>query len=164
MEIAASEAIKSLCKRSKCGSIVVDTGGIIIGRGYNSPPGHYKDDKDVEYRCSCDKNSYHKKVTDKTCCIHAEQRAILNAVYNLGALSGRIWTDWALGVPPGLDKLYFTRVNDNGEILKSGKPYCTICSKMALDCGIKEFVLWHEDGIYSYPTDEYNDLSFQYEE
>jgi hypothetical protein len=47
---------------------------------------------------------------------------------------------------------------------KSGKPYCTICSKSALDIGIKEFVLWHEDGICAYDTAEYNLLSFDYQE
>lgn len=49
-----------------------------------------------------------------------------------------------------------------GLILKAGKPYCTICSKMALDVGIAEFVLWHEEGITVYDTKEYNELSFQY--
>ena len=37
----------------------------------------------IDYkRCTCDKASYHRKVTDKTCCIHAEQRAIMNALRN----------------------------------------------------------------------------------
>jgi hypothetical protein len=31
-------------------------------------------------RCSNDKDKYNKKVTDKTCCVHAEQRAIMNAL------------------------------------------------------------------------------------
>jgi hypothetical protein len=33
-----------------------------------------------------------------------------------------------------------------------------------LDVGISEFVLWHEQGITIYDTDEYNNLSFWYDE
>jgi hypothetical protein len=35
---------------------------------------------------------------------------------------------------------------------------------MALDAGIAEFVLWHEEGICVYPTAEYNKLSHEYAE
>lgn len=51
----------------------------------------------------------------------------------------------------------------NGKII-SGKPYCTICSKLALDVGISEFVLWHNEGICVYNTIEYNEISFGYKE
>jgi len=47
-------------------------------------------------------------------------------------------------------------------MLKSGKPYCTVCSRLALDNGIKEFVLWHTDGIKGYDTKEYNKLSYDF--
>ena len=43
-----------------------------------------------------------------------------------------------------------------------GKPYCTVCSRMALDTGIDKFVLWHGEGICEYPTDRYNKLSYEY--
>ena len=33
---------------------------------------------------------------------------------------------------------------------------------MALDAGIKKFVLWHEQGICIYDTEEYNEISFNY--
>lgn len=139
---AAEIASNSTCECSKCGSIIVK-GGMIIGEGYNSPP------KEEQRRCSHSKDSYHEKVTDKTCCVHAEQRAIMNALRNNSEeLEG--------------SRLYFIRLNDAGEPIRAGKPYCTICSKMALDVGIKEFVLWHDEGICVYETDEYNDLSFEY--
>ena len=96
------------------------------------------------------KNIYNKKITDKTCCVHAEQRAIINALNNGESVKG--------------STLYFVRVNEKGEMIFSEKPYCTICSKMALDVGIKKFALWHEDGICVYGIEEYNDLSFAYEE
>jgi hypothetical protein len=58
--------------------------------------------------------------------------------------------------------LYFTSVDPSGEMLRSGHPYCTICSKMALEVGIAYFGLWHEEGIRLYGTEEYNLLSYQY--
>jgi len=142
----AQIALISTCERSRCGSIIVQDDEI-IGSGFNSPP----QNKEEQRRCSYSKDSYHKKVTDKTCCVHAEQRAIMDALMkNPDKLSG--------------SRLYFIRLDNNGTPSRAGKPYCTICSKMALDCGISEFVLWHEDGVCVYGTDEYNALSFQYDE
>ncbi|MFA7298776.1 MAG: hypothetical protein WC010_03985 [Candidatus Absconditabacterales bacterium] len=143
---AAEIALQSTCDRAHCGAVIV-WDGEIIGSGFNSPPGHQEDQR----RCSCDKNSYHKKVTDKTCCIHAEQRAIMNTLIDT--------PDQIIG-----SRLYFVRLDKDGNPTKAGKPYCTICSKMALDAGIKEFVLRHEEGICVYDTGEYNTLSFAYTE
>jgi deoxycytidylate deaminase len=141
---AARVAGNASCTRSKCGAIIVN-GGKIIGTGFNSPPGEIEEQR----RCKNSKADYDSKVTDKTCCVHAEQRAIMNALRNN---SGKI-----LG-----SRLYFVRLDGDGEISFAGKPYCTICSKMALDVGIKEFVLYHEEGVCVYDTEEYNDLSFEY--
>jgi len=92
---------------------------------------------------------YNKKITDKTCCVHAEQRAIMDALRNNPSkIEG--------------SRLYFMRLDKDNNTTKAGKPYCTICSKMSLDVGIKEFTLWHENGIGIYNTDEYNTLSFEY--
>ena len=140
---AKEQALKSTCQRSRCGSVVVSKGGTVIGRGLNSPPGGLESQR----RCLCDKSSYNPKVTDKTCCIHAEQRAIIDSLSSFFPSK----------------QLFFVRLDDTGEIKRSGKPYCTICSKLALDVGIKEFCLWHEDGIYAYNTEEYNRLSYEYE-
>jgi len=138
------EALKSTCARSKCGSVIVKDKEI-IGRGFNSPPKNLES----QARCECDKSNFHEKVTDKTCCIHAEQRAVMDTLKNHPEkLSG--------------SRLYFIRLDGDGEISFAGKPYCTICSKMALDTGIKEFVLYHAEGICIYDTEEYNDLSFNY--
>ena len=60
-------------------------------------------------------------------------------------------------------KLYFVRVDENGSSKRSGKPYCTVCSRLALDAGISHFLLWHEEGVGEYQTDEYNNLSYEYE-
>lgn len=142
MNQAARQARGSFCGRSRCGSVIIGKSGGFIGEGFNSMPGNvcgpcFKDGLPANFK------------SDKTCCIHAEQRAIMNALAEYPSqIKG--------------SRLYFVRIGNTGEILKAGKPYCTICSKMALDVGIAEFVLWHEEGITIYDTKEYNDLSFQY--
>lgn len=148
---AVHVALQSTCQRSRCGSVIVQYNKI-IGSGYNSPP--QNDEK--QRRCSYSKESYHKKVTDKTCCVHAEQRAIMDALRNNHL---RNYPDIITG-----SRLYFIRLDEQGSPSHAGKPYCTICSKMALDVGIGEFVLWHEQGMGIYNTREYNLLSFQFEE
>ena len=145
MQQAAEIAQKASCERSKCWCIIVKDGEI-IGQGFNSPPQNLESQR----RCHCDKAQYHKKVTDKTCCIHAEQRAILDAL--------KFASDKLIG-----SDLYFIRLDPEGKPAKSGNPYCTICSKMALEVGIKTFNLWHPEGIVAYDTEEYNILSYQYQ-
>ena len=141
---ASGVALKSTCGRSRCGSIMCKDNEL-IGEGFNSPPNN----DEGQRRCSCSIDLYSKKVTDKTCCVHAEQRAIMDALRkNHGKLKG--------------SRLYFVRIDENGKPTRSGKPYCTICSKMALDVGIAEFVLWNERGICVYDAREYNSISFEY--
>ncbi|HNU96284.1 MAG TPA: deaminase [Candidatus Magasanikbacteria bacterium] len=139
-------ALDSTCERAKCGCVIVKDGKV-IGQGFNSPPLN----TEKQRRCLFDKNTYNPKVTDKTCCIHAEQRAIMDALRNN--------PDKLIG-----STLYFIRLDEDKTPARAGKPYCTICSKMALDVGIVEFVLWHDQGICVYNTDEYNTLSYQYQE
>jgi deoxycytidylate deaminase len=141
---AVGIAQHATCQRSKCGSIVVQSNEI-IGIGFNSPSQDLEDQR----RCSCTKDSYHTKVTDKTCCVHAEQRAIMDAL--------RKKSDRLIG-----SRLYFIRLDADGKPSPAGEPYCTICSKMALDVGIAEFVLWNDRGVCVYDTKEYNNLSYQY--
>jgi len=146
INIAKNIAINSSCKRSKCGSVMVSDSRI-IGQGFNSPPANLEGQR----KCLRNKGDYNFKVTDKTCCVHAEQRAIMDALKNN---------------PKGLEnsKIYFIRLDMKDKILFAGDPYCTICSKMALDTGIKNFVLYHLDGIIEYNAEEYNLLSYEYSE
>lgn len=138
---ALKECEKSFCLSSQCGCVIVKN-GLIIGRGTNSPPGNVKIDK-------CEKDDLPPNFrSDKTCCVHAEERAIMDALaLGKSMLAG--------------STLFFIR-KKFGEKVFAGKPYCTICSKLALDVGISEFVLWHENGITAYDTKEYNVLSFAY--
>jgi deoxycytidylate deaminase len=140
-------AQQATCERARCGAIIIKDGEI-IGKGFNSPPG----DVEAERRCEIKKNTYDQKVTDKTCCIHAEQRAIINALHNNPKkIKGA--------------QLYFARFYPNGERRLMGgatKMYCTICTKMMLDVGIAEFILAHQDGICVYTASEANQASFSY--
>ena len=143
MTKAAKMAARALCLRAKCGTVIVK-GSEVIGEGYNAPPL----DKE-EHRTCNEEFSSGKPQYDRTCCMHAEWRAITDALKrNPEKLNG--------------SKLYFVRVDGNGLIKKSGKPYCTVCSRMALDAGIGKFLLWHEEGMGEYSTDEYNRLSHAY--
>ena len=146
MKEAAEIAKNASCKRSKCWCVIVKDWSI-IWTWYNSPAKELEDQR----RCEMDKTQYHRKVTDKTCCIHAEQRAMFDALRHHAEQ-----LEWA--------NLYFIRLDKEGNISKAWKPYCTICSKMALELWINEFFLWHEEGITAYNTEEYNLLSYKYDE
>lgn len=141
---AVEIARKATCSRSRCGSVIAKDGEI-IGEGFNSPAGGLESRR----RCACAKSDLDSKVTDKTCCVHAEQRAIMDALAkNPDKLPGAT--------------LYFVRLDGEGVPKRSGEPYCTICSKMSLDSGIAEFVLWKPEGYAAYPTEEYDALSYAY--
>jgi len=143
MNKAVEVAKKALCLKAKCGAVIVKDGQV-IGEGYNAPP------LDKEENRVCNKEfGPGKPKYDRTCCMHAEWRAILNALEKN---------------PEKLkeSKLYFVRVDEDGRVKRSGKPYCTVCSRLDLDVGISHFLLWHEDGVCEYPTEEYNRLSYEY--
>lgn len=135
-------AIKSKCKRSKCGSIIVYNNKQ-IGLGWNSMP------CDILGECFKDSLSPEFK-SDKTCCVHAEQRAIIDALSN--------------GFEKELKEstLFFLRLDEKDNPKYSGDPYCSICSKLALDVGIKNFALYRKNGWNIYNTEEYNKITFKY--
>lgn len=144
MEEAATSARMALCRRARCGTVIVQDSEV-IGRGYNAPPC----DKE-EHRVCGEVFPAGKPKYDKTCCIHAEWRAIMDALTHYG--------DRVRGAD-----LYFVRVDEGGAIKKSQKPFCTVCSRLALDAGLTTFHLWHEEGVGRYETGEYNRLSYEYE-
>lgn len=146
MDKAGKIAERALCLRARCGSVIVRE-DVCIGMGYNAPPL----DDDTHKKCLDEYDFSGKPKYDHTCCMHAEWRAILDALQN--------HPDKIKG-----SRLYFTRVDEKGNILRSGKPFCTVCSRLALDTGIAEFVLWHEEGICVYDTVTYNTLSYRYRE
>lgn len=144
MEAAAAVARESLCHNRHCGTVIV-AGNEIIGRGYNAPALDQEENRRCNHSFGPGKPNF-----DMTCCIHAEWRAIMDALRrNPQRLSGAT--------------LYFTAVDDSGAIAFSGMPCCTVCSRLALDAGIAFFVLWHAEGFIAYPTDRYDFLSYSYE-
>jgi deoxycytidylate deaminase len=144
MREAAQEAHKALCTKAKCGTVIVKDGEI-IGRGYNAPPLDQ-----IEHALCQAERSGGKPGYDQTCCIHAEWRAIMEGLTKeKNKMQGA--------------SLYFTRVDEQGDILLSGEPFCTVCSRLSLDSGITSFYLWQERGIVRYDTSEYNALSYQYQ-
>ena len=141
-DAAAEIAKSSKCGRAHCGALIVkdDT---IIGSGVNKVPGA------IESQRRCNRKDELPKdfKSDMTCCIHAEVSAIHDAMLtNPDELMG--------------SRIYFMRRNVANEVQKSGKLYCTICSKAALDAGVAEFALWQEKGVAVFDTEEFNDLSF----
>jgi len=141
---AAKCAEKATCRKSYCGSVIV-SGGEIIGEGYNSPAGELEENR----TCEAVYTSTKKPLFDKTCCIHAEWRAILDACKrNPEKIPG--------------SRLYFMRIDDQGNVLKSGEPYCTVCSRLTLEAGIAEFALWQEKGMAVWDAAEYDRASYAY--
>lgn len=141
---AAKVAAKARCHRAHCGSVIVAKDGTVIGVGYNAPP------LDDESQRMCDvKYAPSKKLkSDKTCCVHAEWNAIIAALkYDSEKIKGAT--------------LYFMRVDDNGQFTDAGRPYCTVCSRLALQSGIETFGLWNgrPDMI---DTATYNRISYNF--
>ncbi|HTY39638.1 MAG TPA: hypothetical protein VMC43_00915 [Candidatus Paceibacterota bacterium] len=140
---AVEVAKQSLCQRAHYGSII-EKDGAELSEGFNSPP-----QNDEHYRTCA--NEYEIPTGfrhDRTCCIHAEQRAIQNG-YKAGKdLRGA--------------KIYLVTVDEAGNKVPTADLKCTICSRAVLDAGIKEFVYYFADGVRSYDPEEVHKLSFEY--
>lgn len=143
-EEAAKVARNAMCLKGLCGSIVVATDGMIIGRGYNAPPL----EDETQRTCNKEWSLERKPKFDKTCCVHAEWNAILDAC--------KSFPDKIVG-----STLYFMRVDENGDFTNAGEPYCTVCSRLALQSGIEYFCLWNGQEV-RYDTKTYNLKSYEY--
>lgn len=145
-EEAAFEARRATCLRAKCGSVVVSRSGVVLGTGYNAPPQNDESQRTCETTWDLAK----KPKYDKTCCVHAEWNAALDA-------QRKASDDQLEG-----SRLYFMRVDDNGDFTDAGEPYCTVCSRITMQAGIGEFALWNNGGADIYELPEYNRLSYDY--
>lgn len=141
-QMAADEAKLATCTRARCGSVIVKDGVVLAG-GFNAPAG--EDEAQRKCEVSFDKSA--KPAYDTTCCVHAEWNAILNALK-------------AHGRDVEGSTLYFMRVDDAGNFTGAGQPFCTVCSRLSLQSGIAQFVLWHADQALFYDTAEYNLASY----
>jgi deoxycytidylate deaminase len=144
-ELAAEQAKLATCHRAKCGSVIVGESGEVIGRGFNAPP---LDDEDCRY-CETDFDFSIKPKYDKTCCVNAEWNAIIDALKN--------HADKIAG-----STLYFMRVDVDGNFTDAGKPFCTVCSRLAMQSGVAKFALWVNDEPKIYDTKDYNIETYKY--
>lgn len=142
--LAARIARKATCYRAKCGAVIIDSSGHVIGEGYNAPPL----DDESQRMCDMEMSLESKPKYDKTCCVHAEWSAILDACKNAPAKLAR-------------STLYFMRIDEDGDFTNAGEPYCTVCSRLALESGIAYFALWN-DGPDIRTAEDYNRQSYEF--
>lgn len=141
--MAANIAKEATCLRAKCGSVIIND-SVVIGKGCNSPALDHEDQR----LCEAEMDTTIKPKYDKTCCIHAEWRAVLDACKtNVDRLAGAT--------------LYFMRIDEDGKFTDAGDPFCTVCSRLTMEAGIKEFALFNDGGADIYPLDEYNKKSYE---
>ncbi len=135
----------SRCLSAKCGAIIVVDGTTkIIGTGANGPAGKEK--------CRC-KDKYtipNDNRHDLTCCVHAEWRAILSAMpFNQMKIKN--------------SSLYFIRLSDDGKDLQyCDDTYCTVCSRLILEAGLRSVILYQTKGIFEYSAQKFNNLSYKH--
>ncbi len=147
LAIAAKMARSSTCARKKCGAVVVVDDRIVAG-GWNGPaPG-------TNHRCFAVRPSEAHPRSDRTCCVHAEWRALLQYHRVSHVLSASL-------DPAFRARLYFARLDDALQIAPSGPPYCTVCSRLALEVEISAWVMAVPDGIRVYPALEFDALSHE---
>jgi deoxycytidylate deaminase len=140
---AAEVATHALCHNAHNGSVIVKDGKI-IGRGYNAPPLG----DEAQRMCDITLNSTVKPKYDVTCCVHAEWNAIFDALkHHPEELKGAT--------------LYFMRIDDDEKWMGAGVPYCTVCSRLALQSGIETFALWNGEPVL-FDTKTYNQKSYNY--
>jgi deoxycytidylate deaminase len=143
-EAAATVAQDATCLRAKCGTVIVKNGEI-IGQGYNGPAL----DDEANRTCDSQYDLSTKPKYDKTCCIHAEWRAILDACKrNAQKIGGSV--------------LYFMRTDAEGNFTDAGEPFCTTCSRLTLESGVGHFALWNAGGADMYDAAEYNQKSYEF--
>jgi deoxycytidylate deaminase len=143
LDRCAEAAKKSNCERARCGSVIVKEGEL-LSEGFNSPPRN-----DAALRTCL--NEYEIPAGfrhDRTCCIHAEQRAIQNALKE--------------GRDPKGGSIYFAAIDEKGDKIMATDMKCTICSRAVLDAGIKEFIFYSAEGIRVYDPAEVDRLSYEF--
>ncbi len=141
MEIAWEEAKKAKCQKSHFGAIIVKE-GIVLAKGHNKPI-----DKICEVCLRKEKNIGSGINSELCFSIHAEQNALLQALKNTKDISNAV--------------MYIGHIKD-GQIQKfSGKPYCTICSRLIAGSELKGVIFYTGDNYLLLTTKEFNEKSFE---
>jgi dCMP deaminase len=143
LDLCTEYAKMSPCLKSQRGVAIV-LNGEVIGKGCNAPP---FGENPCNYCLREKVKELGLEIKTEPCrAVHAEQNAIINAYTKGYSLEG--------------SRMYHIKVKD-GKGVPSGKPSCTICSKLVVEAGIKEFVLLHEEGVAAYGAYEFNELSLE---
>ncbi len=125
-DVAATLATTATCGVKRSGSVIVKNNEV-VGYGWSSPP-----QEDDRYR-HCDDMIKIQEGNDVQCCIHAEQRALIDGLTrHADALKGA--------------RMHIIWLDMDGNRLKEGMS-CIRCNQLALDVGIEEIVLLKEGGI-----------------
>jgi deoxycytidylate deaminase len=141
-ESARLIAQDATCQRARCGSVIIKDGDV-IGKGSNSPA---LDDENQRL-CRAVMDTSTKPKYDKTCCIHAEWRAVIDACKtNVDKIEG--------------STLYFMRIDNDNNFTDAGDPFCTVCSRLTMEAGVQDFALYNNNGADVYALDEYNQRSY----
>lgn len=138
--LALEDALQSTCERGQCGAVIVRDGEL-VSRGFNGPA------LGSSPSCALAAPSLLKPKSDRTCCVHAEWRALLAAQAQKQAIGAT---------------LHFQRA-EVGLPAVSGRPYCTVCSRLALEVGLASWVLHHDGELRQYDALEYHELSERYD-
>jgi hypothetical protein len=81
--------------------------------------------------------------------VHAEWRAVIDACKRGGInVEG--------------SRLYFMRIDKDGNFTDAGDPFCTVCSRLTMESGVSEFALWNAQGADVYDLAEYDRKSADY--
>lgn len=137
---AVAEATRSPCRKSARGVVIYaptakspadgpppwsPQGAVVFGRGTNGPPAPFVCDGTDLCRAAC-----------RRLCVHAEARAILEAV---SRRTGGQKRDRPLA---GFDALHVKVVD--GMLVAGGGPSCVQCSVLVLETGLDGFWLYEE--------------------
>ena len=143
-DIAAKASRNATCNRANCGTVIVKNGKI-LGEGWNSPPQNNEERR----TCNGDYDYTKKPRSDLTCCIHAEWKAILNACKNFGHdIEG--------------STLYFMRTDADDNFMNAGEPYCTVCSRLAMEAGVTKYIVMNDNVVEIYDIAKYDRASYSY--
>jgi len=123
MNVAANHALGCVCKKAQRGAAVVK-GDEFLCAAYNGPPFD-------EPCCPCLRTDIKDNTRFELCYgVHAEERAVRMALSYAGNIEG--------------SRLYYVKTRD-GEVIPSNDVACTHCSRIILDSGVSEVVMWVKD-------------------
>jgi len=146
IEMCLELADNSTCGKKKYGSVIVKNGEI-IGKGYNHPIREVEE----ELCHPCIREKINSGTRLEACAaVHAEQAAIIDSYKNKKDPEGAA--------------LYVAGKNADGEtmVLDEKGFYCSFCSRIMAEAGIKEVGVLTKKGVEYLNRDEYLHSSFEF--